>query len=42
MNLEGHPDVIRSVALSCEGRKALSGSDDKTMQGGNLNGEVPT
>ena len=36
LRLEGHTAVIRGVAISVDGRFAVSGSDDKTLRVWNL------
>ncbi len=39
---EGHTDVVRPVAISTDGAKIVSGSDDKTVRVWSMEtGEVP-
>ena len=39
--LEGHTDTVRAVALSADGRRAVSGSSDKTVRVWDLEGDQP-
>jgi WD40 repeat protein len=39
--LEGHVHSVRAVTLSADGRRVVSGSDDKTLRVWDLEGEAP-
>ncbi len=40
--LEGHTDIVGTVAISTDGAKIVSGSDDKTVRVWSMEtGEVP-
>ena len=39
--LESHTDRVRAVALSADGKRAVSGSDDTTLRVWDLDGQTP-